>query len=248
MSIFQEIWNVLLDIVTLGAERGNPFALGVLLLAGVAALLAGRQLFWLVAAVVGYLLGSSLASLVAGPFPFLGGSFSLTIGAGAALLALAAQGQMARLITFVATGLLVLLAASPSDLPGWAALLLGAGGGVLGVVLLSVAYDEVLIVLSAFYGAVAVLGVASRMLAGLALLQSGLFFAGMLAVGLLVQFLWLRHERLHPLVIPASAGGMVQVERRARRFRRGRMGRRVPRWMFPGTEPPPDKPTGRDAP
>jgi hypothetical protein len=251
MSLLQQIWGVLLDTVTLGAERGNPWALGVLLIVGLAALFAGRQLFWLFAAAVGYVIGIAIAPLVVGPIPILGSALSLGIAVVVGLLAIAGQGVMARLIVFLAVAVITLLALTPFQLPWAVRLLVVAGGGLLGVLLLSAIYDPMLILLSAFYGSVAVLGAASRFVPNWQALENGLLFAGLLVAGILVQFLVLQRERANPLVVPASAGGVVVVERRARRFRRRNRPGVTPAGTPPeltdqGTQPTPSAPPAHD--
>ncbi|MGL4648613.1 MAG: hypothetical protein ACRC1H_04340 [Caldilineaceae bacterium] len=223
MPLFQQIWNVLLNLETLGAERDNPVALSILLVAGLAALFAGRRLLWLVAAVVGYVIGSLLAPLLVGPIPILGGVLALGAAVIMGLLAAAALPITARLVTFLAASLLALLVVTTFLPAGWAPFAAAAAIGILTVLLLNVAYDEVLIVLSAFYGAVAVLGATSRLFGTGRWLQNGLLFAILMVAGMVTQWILLRRDRLNPLVIPISAGGIQPRARRARRrFRRGR--------------------------
>lgn len=217
MPYLREVWSVLLDIFALGAERGNTFSLASLFVVGVAALFAGRRLFWLLAALVGYLVGAALAPLAAGPVPLVGGLIATAIGVIAALLAAANEAVVAYPVVLVASSLVALLALGPLPLATSLHYVVAGGVGLLSVILLRRAYDPILILLSAFYGAVAILGSLARVVLGAQAFENGLFFALLMAAGIATQLLLLARERRNPLIVPASAGGFAPRQRRARR-------------------------------
>lgn len=217
MPYLREIWIILLDVFTLGAERGNLVSLSLLLVAGVAALFAGRRLFWILAAILGYIAGSLLAPYIVGPIPLISGLLGIAIGLLVALLAATNEAVVAYPIVFVATALVALLVVDPLPLArpmGTVAALLA---GVVSVLLLRRAYDPILIGLSAFYGAIAILGALARFALGSQAMDNGLLFSLLLIAGIAVQTLLLWRERRNPLVVPASAGGLAPRKRRARR-------------------------------
>jgi hypothetical protein len=222
MTILRQTWEVLLDFVTLGAERGNPFALSVLLVAGVTALLAGRRLFWIFAAIVGYSLGATIAPLIVSPIPGIYTVLQIGLAVLAALIAIAAASTSTYLVTFLGVSLLGLLLIIPYQVPPWGELLASLLAGLAGVALLHVAWDSTLIGLSAFYGAVAVLGATARLIPATRTLESGALFTAMVATGIVVQTVALVAIRRQPLEIPTSAGGVYPTRRRAIRRRERR--------------------------
>ncbi len=217
MPYLREVWSVLLDIFALGAERGNTFSLALLFVVGVAALFAGRRLFWLLAALVGYLVGAALAPLAAGPVPLVGGLIATAIGVIAALLAAANEAVVAYPVVFIASSLVALLALGPLPLATLLDGVVAGSVGLLSVILLRRAYDPILILLSAFYGAVAILGSLARVVLGAQAFENGLLFALLMVAGIATQLLLLARERRNPLIVPASAGGFAPRQRRARR-------------------------------
>ncbi len=162
------------------------------LLAGVCALLLGRQLFWLFVAVVGFAVGMEIgARLFAGSPPLLVLAVSIIAGAAGALLARAAEELMIAVVGFVAgsyLGALLLLALMPY--PGrniWFALF---GGGVVGAVLVFSVFNWALIVLSSLVGA----GIIMR---ALDVQFSPFVYLGLTATGIIVQAS--RNRRRPPL-------------------------------------------------
>jgi len=152
------------------------------LLAGVCALLLGRQLFWLFVGVVGFAVGMEIgARLFAGSSPSIVLAVSIVAGVAGALLARATEELMIAIVGFVAgsyLGALLLLALMPY--PGrniWFALF---GGGIVGAVFVLSVFNWALIVLSALVGA----GIILR---ALDVQLSPLLYLGLAAIGIVVQ-------------------------------------------------------------
>lgn len=152
------------------------------LLAGLCALLLGRQLFWLFVAAVGFAVGMEVgARIFAGSPPLVVLTVSVIAGAAGAVLARAAEELMIAVIGFVAGSYLgTMLLVTLTPYPGrtiWFALF---GGGVVGAVLLRAVFNWALIVLSSLVGA----GIILR---GLDVQFSPLAYLGLTAIGILVQ-------------------------------------------------------------
>jgi hypothetical protein len=168
-----------------GMPMGAPLPSVVLLVAGLALLVAGRRLFWLFVGLAGFFVGLQTAPLLLGPQPLwliwiVGLAFGV-IGALLALffqqLAIAVGGFMAG--SAIAVQLAYLVWGHPG---GWTILI----GGIIGAVGLFLLFDWALIVLSAMAGAVLIVqAVAHRIAAGPFLF---LLLAG---VGTAVQAGWL---------------------------------------------------------
>jgi len=126
------------------------------LVAGGLLLAAGRRLFWLFVAVVGFYGGMNLAArYISNPTTMI--IIGLAIGLVGAALAVFVQRGAVLLGGFMAGG--TLLTGSISGLlgdPGQAAWLPFLIGGIIGAVLMSVVFDWALTILSALLGAVLV--------------------------------------------------------------------------------------------
>lgn len=134
----------------------DSLAVVLQVLAGAAILLAGRRLFWLFVAIVGFLASFDVVPrlLPEGP-QWLVLVVALVAGVVGALLAMALQYVAAGLVGFVggAYGSVPLLVLLGGHGAGWIPL----AGGVVGAVLMVLLFDWALIVLSALVGARAVL-------------------------------------------------------------------------------------------
>jgi hypothetical protein len=162
------------------------------ILVGLALAVLGRKLFWLFVAGVGFLAALAIASR------FLQGSPEwLVIGLGilaalvGALLAVFVQKVAIAVAGFVGGGFLLvgilnLIGFDPGRL-AWLAFLVG---GILGAILLAVAFDWALIVLSSLAGAALVTeAVAPGQMA------SVILYLGLLVLGIVVQGALLHRER-----------------------------------------------------
>lgn len=167
------------------------------LLLGLAALVFGRQLFWLFVAAAGFFLGANLATQYLSPEPvWLALIIGLAAGAAGALLAVFAQRFALGLAGFIAGGYLFVFLASylqlgvsmeSFDLPSIAVFVVG---GILGAALVSIFFDVALILLSAVLGAT----LTSDFAAGFFSLDDAyrlILFLGLIAVGIGLQWaLW----------------------------------------------------------
>lgn len=167
-------------------------------LVGLAALLFGRQLYWLFVGAAGFLVGVVLApALFAGHPPWLTTLIALAVGALGALLAIVAKMVAIGLAGFVAgayVALLLLGSPAPGSLSGGAALLVLAAG-VVGTVLVIALLDPALILLSSGTGAALLSRVADQTLAPGPLLGAVIFLL-LLATGIAVQGArWARDRR-----------------------------------------------------
>ncbi|HEX7973459.1 MAG TPA: DUF4203 domain-containing protein [Anaerolineales bacterium] len=130
-------------------------------LLGVALLLAGRRLFWLVVALAGFVAGLSLApQFLSGQSQWLILILALGIGLIGALIATLLQGLAIFLAGFLAggyfvTAILSMLGAGPSP-TNWLPFLVG---GIIGAILVGVLFEWALILLSALAGASLILQV-----------------------------------------------------------------------------------------
>jgi hypothetical protein len=167
------------------------------LLAGVCALLFGRQLFWLFVGAVGFALGMDVATrLFAGASTFVVLTAALMIGFAGAVLARAAQELMIAIVGFLAgsyLGAQFLTAVMPY--PGrniWFALV---GGGIAGVLLLNALFEWALIVLSSLVGAgfiVEASGVSGQ--------ATPLLYAALAIIGIVIQAIAKRRRPPRPRI------------------------------------------------
>jgi hypothetical protein len=157
------------------------------IVAGAVLLLLGRKLFWLFVAIAGFYLGFEVArGLAAGQAAWV--LWTIAIGAGlvGAVLAMLLQRVGFALGGFYAGGYIALLAVerfAPGTI-GVAAFLVG---GLIGAVLAALLMDWAIIVLSCLVGAALVVPAL-----GLEPLASALVYAGLVAVGIVVQAQLLR--------------------------------------------------------
>lgn len=152
------------------------------IVAGAVLLVLGRRLFWLFVAIAGFYFGFEVARALAAEQPaWL--FWTIAIGAGliGAVLAMLLQRVGFALGGFYAGGYIALVAAerfAPGTI-GVAAFLVG---GVIGAVLATLLMDWAIIVLSCLVGAALVVPAL-----GLQPLASALVYAGLVAVGIVVQ-------------------------------------------------------------
>jgi Domain of unknown function (DUF4203) len=150
--------------------------------AGTLLLILGRKLFWLFVAIAGFYLGFELARGLAAEQPaWL--LWTIAIGAGliGAVLAMLLQRVGFALGGFYAGGYIALLAAERFA-PGTIGVAAFVVGGVIGAVLAAVLMDWAIIVLSCLVGAALVVPALA-----LQPLASGFVYAGLVAVGIVVQ-------------------------------------------------------------
>ena len=120
---------------------------------GMALLLAGRRLFWLLVAAVGFVAGASLVTQTLGPEPeWVVMVVALAMGLIGALLSVFLQRVMVTLAGVIAGGYVAYTQALAFHLaaPDWVPWL---AGGILGGLLVWIVFDVALIVLSAVSGA-----------------------------------------------------------------------------------------------
>ena len=152
------------------------------IVAGALLLLLGRKLFWLFVAIAGFYLGAEAARAFAVDQPsWL--VWTIAIGAGliGAVLAMLLQRVGFALAGFYAGGYIALLVVerfAPGTI-GMAAFLVG---GVIGAILAAVLMDWAIVVLSCLVGAALIVPVL-----GLQPLWSALAYAGLVAIGIIVQ-------------------------------------------------------------
>lgn len=157
------------------------------IVAGAVLLLLGRKLFWLFVAIAGFYLGFELArAFAAGEPAWL--VWVIAIGAGliGAVLAMLLQRVGFALGGFYAGGYIALLAVERFA-PGATGVPAFILGGVIGAVLAALLMDWAIIVLSCLLGAALIVPVL-----GLQPLGSTLAYAGLVAVGIIVQAQFLR--------------------------------------------------------
>lgn len=155
---------------------------GLLLVVGLAVLLAGRRLFWVFVAATGFMVGLRVgAVLLAGAAEWVVVAVAIALGLLGALLAVFFQWVAIALAGFVAGAQAALVAAElmgvTSDGWAWAA---AVAGGVLAAALLLWLWDAILVVLSALVGAALLVQLTTLGPSGEALAFAGLFLAGVL--------------------------------------------------------------------
>lgn len=130
------------------------------LLIGAAALLLGRQLFWFFVGAVGFLIGLSFAPVWFGQLPTWA-LWIVGVGLGVvfAVLAVFIQKPMASLAGFFAGGFLILGLfqlfagnALASNQLGWLNWVVFVIAGIIGAVLVFIAFDWALIIISVLFG------------------------------------------------------------------------------------------------
>ncbi len=167
------------------------------LLLGLAALIFGRQLFWLFVAAAGFFLGTNLATQYLAPEPvWLALVVGLVAGALGALLAVFAQRLALGIAGFIAGGYLLVFLGSYLQLGvstesfDLASTVVFIVGGILGAALVSIFFDVALILLSAVLGAT----LTGDFVGGFFRLNDTyrlILFLGLIAVGIALQWaLW----------------------------------------------------------
>lgn len=162
-------------------------------LVGLAALLFGRQLFWLFVAAAGFVLGFNLALQFLGEeLTWLVTLIALVIGALGALLTMFAQRLAIGIAGFIAGGYLVLTLAGylhPGGAEGLSTLVALAAfivGGMLGLALVSALFEVALVILSSIIGATLLTQAAVDYFA-LDQMMSVIVYVGLIIVGIVVQ-------------------------------------------------------------
>lgn len=189
--------------------RPSPVLAVPAIVAGVVALLYGRRFSWLYAALLGFLGGLWLGPHLIGPLPgWLLQSLVLGFGVVAALIGAAAHGSLVPLVGALAMagiGYYAGLSFRLSDTASWT--LIGAGL-VLGAVLARWARPWLLIIVSAFYGASALMVGLRWTGSGIALRSQAWVFLGLLVLGLVFQTVDYLRGGGKPFKVPRSAGGV----------------------------------------
>lgn len=163
---------------------------------GIALLVAGRRLFWLFVAALGFITGLQLASI----FPQISQATALIIGLILgivfALLAIFLQRLAVGLAGFLAGGfILTTLAArlgAASDVFPWVLYIIG---GIVGVVLVMLLFDWALIVFSSIAGAALILNALSLQTAAGRAIFFLLVLVGVIIQGFVVQRVVRRRPR-----------------------------------------------------
>jgi hypothetical protein len=158
------------------------------LLAGLALLLAGRRLYWLFVAAIGFVAGLELAPRLLPSQPdIVIVMVAAVVALAGALLAVAAQAIVIGIAGFLAgaaAGVLLLRTLGfDSDV---VMLIVGLGGGVVGALVSFLLFDWALIVLTSLAGASLIVGETARLVT-LPSLPPLVFVIALAAVGVLVQ-------------------------------------------------------------
>jgi hypothetical protein len=165
-------------------------------LLGIALLVAGRRLFWLFVAALGFITGLQLASL----FPQMSQTTALLIGlflgVAFALLAIFLQRIAVGIAGFLAGGFILTTLATRlgigSDVFPWALYIIG---GIIGVILVMVLFDWALIVFSSIAGAALILNSVSLQTTAGGLIFFLLVLTGIILQGFVVQRVIRRRPR-----------------------------------------------------
>jgi hypothetical protein len=163
-------------------------------LVGALILFFGRKLFWLCVAAVGFAAGIEMAPhLVHEPSPLLALTFALVLGFIGALLALFLQKIAIAIAGFFAGGkLATAIAAAFFAQHAQYFGLIFLIGGIVGALLLLFLFDWALIVLSSVVGAHLI-----QNAIGLPPMGTGLLFAALVLIGVVVQAASLRRTTIH---------------------------------------------------
>ncbi|MGE5374391.1 MAG: hypothetical protein ACM3XO_04975 [Bacteroidota bacterium] len=152
-------------------------------LLGIALLVAGRRLFWLFVAALGFITGLQLASLFPQMSQTTGLLIGLFLGVAFALLAIFLQRIAVGIAGFLAGGFILTTLATRlgmgRDMLPWALYIIG---GIIGVILVMVLFDWALIVFSSIAGAALILNSVS-----LQTTAGGLIFFLLVLTGIIIQ-------------------------------------------------------------
>jgi hypothetical protein len=169
---------------------------------GTGLLVAGRKLFWLVVGALGFMLGLELAQRIAFRSELVLVLAALALGAVFALLAVFVETVAIGIAGFLGGGFFVMRIASLLGIDAPVARTVAfVFGAILGVAFVIWLFNFALIVISSAAGA-------SMVSSGLFLtdVQRALVFFALLIVGVFVQLLTLRRERLHEAKGPPPPG------------------------------------------
>ena len=168
----------------------DSLSLIITLIAGIAALLFGRQLFWLFVGLVGFLVSFDLATeFLIGQPQWLILLIALLVGVVGALLAVFLQYIAVAVAGFLAGGYAVFSLMQLLNLDinqAWLYWFILILGGVIGAILLLLVFDWALIILSASVGAATLVQLAERFTELSSTLNLILFFL-LLIVGIAFQ-------------------------------------------------------------
>jgi hypothetical protein len=127
----------------------------VTLIIGIALLTAGRRLFWLFIAVVGFYFGLMIASRFLGDLEGAALPLAIFLAAGGAVLAFFVQRLALSVAGFMIGGYLALVLIVPDTMEfGWPMAALFLAGGLIGALLVALIFDWALVALTAFTGTV----------------------------------------------------------------------------------------------
>jgi len=152
-------------------------------LLGIALLVAGRRLFWLLIGVLGFVTGLQLASLIPNISQTTAIIVGLIIGVTFALLAIFLQRLAVSIAGFLAGGFILTTLAGRLGIGNvtfpWALYIIG---GIIGVILVMLLFDWALIVLSSIAGAALILrSFSTQTVAG------GIIFLLLVLIGIVIQ-------------------------------------------------------------
>lgn len=181
----------------------------VQLLVGMAALLLGRQIFWVFVGAVGFFVGLFVAPIWFSQLPEWATLLaSLAVGVVLAMLAILIQKPMASIAGFFAMGsfvlgIVTLITGRPAfgAQADWLIWVVFIVGGLIGAIIVFVAFDWALIMFSSLVGANIIID-ALREASALPAMIATLFFIIMVAVGIWAQ------SRMLPRTRPAASRAM----------------------------------------
>lgn len=161
----------------------------ILIIIGIVLLVAGRNLFWLLVGMVGFVAGYSLASnWLSGTEPWVGLLIGILAGFAGAWLAHAFQHLMISIAGFLVGGWALLKVMDwiqvGASFPDWAVF---GVGGLIGLLLVAVAFDWALILLSSIGGAVLITEN----------LELSSNISLLVTIGLVVAGIWLQRKFSH---------------------------------------------------
>jgi hypothetical protein len=161
------------------------------LLFGCILLVAGRKFFWLFVGIVGFLMGMTYAGqLFPGAPDWIVFLIAITLGTLGALIAVAAQWIVVVLAGFAGAGYFAMLMTqmfTPTELSPVIFLV----GGVIGAIVMIVAFDLALAALSSFLGAALIVGALGMKDP----IVSVLAVVGLAVVGIMIQNSWLKGSK-----------------------------------------------------
>jgi hypothetical protein len=185
----------------------SPLAAALMIVGGLAALFYGRRMAWVFTALMGFMLGMTVGPLMAGPVPaWLQQVLVLMIGVISGFLGLAAHRPASVVIGALAVAGIARFVATYGGLTSWLWWLLALAGVAIGALLMWRWRESMLIVISAFYGALAVTVGARVTVTRLPAYSEMVIFLVLVGAGIVWQAIAFRHEK--EFVVPVAAGGL----------------------------------------